>query len=61
MLPIGFEGNQEPFSMVGKNEAMFPIVDFLAHQILGIIGSQIEIEKVFSLVGKFTNLRRCFL
>ncbi len=47
--------------MVGKNEAMFPIVDFLAHQILGIIGSQIEIEKVFSLVGKFTNLRRCFL
>ncbi len=30
--------------MVGKNEAMFPIVEFLAYQILGIIRSQIEIE-----------------
>ncbi len=40
---------------------MFPIVDFLAHQILGIIGSQIEIEKVLSLVGIITNLRRCCL
>jgi hypothetical protein len=47
--------------MVGKNETMFPIVDFLAHRILGIIRSQIEIEKVFSLVGIFTNLRRCCL
>jgi hypothetical protein len=35
--------------MVGKNEAIFPIVDFLAHQTLGIIGSQIEIERVFFL------------
>jgi hypothetical protein len=38
-----------PLSMVGKNEAMFLMVDFLAHQILGIIGSQIEIERVFFL------------
>jgi len=27
-----------------KHEAMFPIVGFLAQQILGIIGSQIERE-----------------
>ncbi len=25
---------------------MFPIVGFLAHQILGIVGSQIEIERI---------------
>jgi hypothetical protein len=25
------------FSMVAKNEAMFPIVGFLAHQILGLL------------------------
>jgi hypothetical protein len=38
---------------------MFPIFAFLAHQILGIVESQIEIERIFSLVDIFTNLRRC--
>jgi hypothetical protein len=40
---------------------MFPIVGFLAKQILGIVGSQIEIEWIFSLVENFTNRRRCCL
>jgi hypothetical protein len=40
---------------------MFPIVGFFAQQILGIVGSQIEIERIFSLVGILTNLRRCRL
>jgi hypothetical protein len=40
---------------------MFPIVGFLVRQILGILGSQIEIERIFSLVGILTNLRRCHL
>ncbi len=44
-----------------KHEAMFPIVGFLAPQILGIIGSQIETERIFSLVGILINLRRCCL
>jgi hypothetical protein len=36
-----------PFQRWGKHEAMFSIVDFLACQILGIVGSQIEIERIF--------------
>jgi hypothetical protein len=38
---------------------MFPIVGFLARQILRIVGSQIKIEMIFSLVGILINLRRC--
>jgi hypothetical protein len=34
---------------------------FLAYQILGIVGSQIEIERIFSLAGIFTNLMTCHL
>jgi ABC-type dipeptide/oligopeptide/nickel transport system permease component len=37
---------------------MFPVVGFFAQQILGIVGSQIEIERIFSLAGIFTNLKR---
>jgi hypothetical protein len=40
---------------------MFPIFAFLACQILGIVGSQIEIERIFSLVDILSNLRRCHL
>jgi hypothetical protein len=39
-----------PFEWWEKHESVFPIVEFLAYQILKIVGSQIEIEKVFSLV-----------
>jgi hypothetical protein len=49
------------FSMVVKNEVMFPRVRFLVQQILGIIGLQIKIEWIFSLVGILTNFRRCHL
>ncbi len=40
---------------------MFPTISFLARQILGIVGSQIEIERFFSLAGILTNLRKCRL
>jgi hypothetical protein len=40
---------------------MFPIVGFLVRQILSIISSQIEIEKIFSLIGILTNLKRYHL
>jgi hypothetical protein len=38
---------------------MFPASGFLVGQILGILESEIEIEKIFSLTNKLTNLRRC--
>jgi hypothetical protein len=47
--------------MVGKHEAMFPTVGFLACQILSIVGSQIEIERIYFLTGMLTNLWRCHL
>jgi len=40
---------------------MFPTVGFLAWQTLRIVGSQIEIERIFSLASIFTNLKRCRL
>jgi hypothetical protein len=43
----------------GKHEAMFPIVGYLARQILSIVRSQINIKRFFSLRGILTNLRRC--
>ncbi len=45
-------------TMVGKNENIFSIVGFCVKQILGIVGFQIETERIFSLVGIFTSLRR---
>jgi len=48
-------------SMVRKYEVLFPASGFLARQILGILGSKIETEKIFSLTNKLTNLRRCDL
>ncbi len=45
----------------GKHESMFLTIGFWACQILGVVGSQIEIERFFSLVGILTNLRRCHL
>ena len=40
------------------NEALLPCVGSLARQYLGIPGSQIETESIFSVVGILTNLRR---
>jgi len=50
-----------PLEWWAKHESLFPTVAFLAHQILGIIGSQIETKINFSLVRIFTNLKRCHL
>ncbi len=44
-----------------KHEAMFHVVSFLVRQILRIARSQIEIQKIFSLIGIRTNLKRCCL
>ncbi len=50
-----------PLQWWGKHETMFPIVGFLACQILGIVRSQIETKISFSLMNILTNLRRCCL
>jgi hypothetical protein len=39
----------------------FPTIAFMTHKFFGIVGSQIEIEKIFSLVKILTNIRRCLL
>ncbi len=50
-----------PLQWWEKHESMFPTSSFCAKQILGIVGSQIEIEKIFSLARILTSLRRCHL
>jgi hypothetical protein len=40
---------------------MFPTIRFLARQILGVVGFQIEIEIFFSLARILIDLRRCCL
>jgi hypothetical protein len=40
---------------------MFPTVGFCAKKILGLVGSQIEVEKIFLLARILTNLRGCHL
>jgi len=40
---------------------MFPIIDFLVKQILGIVSFQIEIERIFFLFCWCTNSRKCHL
>ncbi len=50
-----------PLEWWAKHESLFPIVAFLVHHILGIVCSQIEIKRFFSLVEILTNLRRCHL
>ncbi len=44
-----------------KYESLFSIVAFLAQHILNIARFLIETERIFSLVGIVTNLKRCHL
>jgi hypothetical protein len=44
-----------------KHESMFPVMGFLVHQILGIVGSQIKIERMFYLSYILANLKQCQL
>ncbi len=47
-----------PFKWWEEYEIMFPIVGFLVPKILGIVGLEIEMEMIFSLIRILTNLRR---
>jgi hypothetical protein len=44
---------ENPLQWWEKHESKFPIVRFLAKQILGIVGSQIETECIFFLLLEF--------
>lgn len=46
-----------PLEWWEKHEVMFPIVGFLAWNFFKIIGSQIEIERIFFLVGILISLK----
>ncbi len=50
-----------PFQWWEKHESVFLIVGFCAKQILGIVGSQFEMERIFSLVRIFTSHKECLL
>lgn len=45
--------------MVGKYENMFPAIGLYAKQIVGIFRSQIEMKRIFSLVGILISLKKC--
>jgi hypothetical protein len=47
-----------PLQWWEKHGSMFPIIGFCVGQILGMVGSQIEIEIIFSLPKILTSLRR---
>jgi hypothetical protein len=50
-----------PLEWWAKHKSLFPTMAFLVFHILGIVGSQMEIERTFSLARILTNLWRCRL
>ncbi len=50
-----------PLEWWRKHETMFPTIDFLARQMLGVVSSQIETNKKKFLVEFVTKFRRCHL
>jgi hypothetical protein len=48
-----------PLERQAKYKSSFSTVEFFAHQILSIVGSQIETVRIFLLARILTNLRRC--
>jgi len=48
-------------AMVGKTRKHVSYTWFCARQTLGVVGSQIEIESLFSLARILTSLKRCCL
>jgi hypothetical protein len=62
--PFKDQGNklgrmQRSIGMVENHKVQFSYVGFVDWQILGIVGSQIEVEKVFNIINICTNLQ-CF-
>jgi hypothetical protein len=51
----------DPLAWWCIHEGQILTMGFLTKQVLGILGSQIEIERVFNLVGVLTTLKHCHL
>lgn len=60
-LQIPVEEAASPLAWWKANATRFPSLAYLARQFLGIPGSQIETERIFSVAGVLTSLRRCRL
>jgi hypothetical protein len=54
---VDFKDIKCPLEWWVEHEFMFAIVAFFIRQIFGIVGFQIKIERIFSMVGILTNLR----
>nr|XP_024359895.1 uncharacterized protein LOC112274515 isoform X1 [Physcomitrium patens] len=57
-LRIDSKECENPLAWWKDREVQFPNVGFLARQILGIVGSQVETERIFSIVGVITEIHR---
>ena len=60
-LQIPVEEAASPLAWWKTNATRFPTLAYLARKFLGIPGSQIETERIFSVAGILTSLRRCRL
>jgi hypothetical protein len=56
-----FRHYQMSITVVGNHDSMFPTISFCVRKILGIVGFQIEIKRIFSLARILINLKRCRL
>jgi hypothetical protein len=61
VLSNGCQRHQMSTLMVGKTWKYVSYIGFYVKQILRIIGSQIEIERIFSLDRIHISFRRCHL
>jgi len=50
-----------PFQRWETHENKFLTFGLCVRQILGILGSQIEMQRIFSLIGILTSLKRCHI
>ncbi len=57
----GFKWMAKISNVFSKYETMFPIVVNFSHQILKIVESQIERNRIFSLIRIHANIRKCHL
>jgi hypothetical protein len=53
---VPLEKAEDPLLWWSKHEGQFPIVAYLIRAIIGIPESQIETERIFSIVRILTNL-----
>jgi hypothetical protein len=50
-----------PFQWWESHENNFPTIGLCVSQILGIVGSQIEMKRIFFKIGIFASLKRCHI